>query len=164
MEESMIAEEILKDQFQNLDQQTIQVKELPEKSQDFLNDHKLIKKQNRNKTKQNKNTTTRIKSRNFLSNIVYAGVNNKDIVDKNFCFDTYVLITKNINRFLLERKISDQPKHEMIYLLWKECMPVDFFNFIYKKENFSYLNSKNVLDPKVSDIVWKFIKEDENNF
>ena len=54
MEESMIAEEILKDQFQNLDQQTIQAEELPQKSQDFLHDNKLIKKQNKNKTKQKK--------------------------------------------------------------------------------------------------------------
>ena len=43
-------------------------------------------------------------------------------------------------------------------------MPDDFYKFICKKENFSYLNSKNVLHPKVSDIVWSFIAEDENNY
>ena len=57
-------------------------------------------------------------------------------------------MAKNINPFSLERIINDQAKHEMIYMLWKECMPICF-----QKENFSCLNSKNVLHPKVSDIV-----------
>ena len=99
-----------------------------------------------------------------MSNIAYAGDNDKDIVEKNLYFDRYVFRTKNITPFSLERKISDQSKHEMIYILWKECMPVDFYKFICRKENFSYLNSKNLLHLKVSDIVWKFIEEDENNF
>ena len=72
-------------------------------------------------------------------------------------------MTKNINPFSLERKLYDQSKHEMIYMLWKDCMQDDFYKFICKKENFSYLNSKNVLLPKVSNIVWSFIKENENN-
>ena len=83
---------------------------------------------------------------------------------KNFCFDMYVLKTKYINPFSLECKINDQVKHEMIYILWKVCMPDDFYKFICKKENFSYLNSKNVLHPKVSDIVWNYINENENNY
>ena len=94
-----------------------------------------------NSSKKKKNTTTRIKSNiasNILSNIVYTGVNDNDIVDKNFCFDKYVLITNSINPFSLERKISDQSKHEVIYMLWKDCMPVDFYKFICKKENLSY--------------------------
>ena len=44
MAEVMITQEKLKDQFQNLVQQTIQAEELSEKSQDFLHDNKLIKK------------------------------------------------------------------------------------------------------------------------
>ena len=74
------------------------------------------------------------------------------------------MITKNINPFLLERKIFNQSKHEMACMLWKECMPINFDKFICKKENFSYLNSKNVLHPKVSDIVSEFIEKDEKNF
>ena len=73
-------------------------------------------------------------------------------------------MTKNINPFSLERRLFDQSKYEMFYMLWKDCMPCDFYKFICKKENFSYLNSKNVLHPKVSDIVWSFTAEDENNY
>lgn len=68
-------------------------------------------------------TTTRIKARNFLPNIAYNSVIDQDIFTKTFCFNTYVLLTKNLNLFSLERKITDQSKHEAIFMLWKNCMP-----------------------------------------
>ena len=52
----------------------------------------------------------------------------------------------------------------MIYMLWKECMPNDFYKYICTKENFLYLNGKNVLYPKVAEIIWKFIQANEKNF
>ena len=43
-------------------------------------------------------------------------------------------MTKNLNPFCLKRKITNQNKHEAIYMLWKECMPTDFYKFICKQE------------------------------
>ena len=68
-------------------------------------------------------------------------------------------MTKNLNPFLLERKLGDPNKHEMIYKLWKECMPTEFYQYICLEENFVYLNGKNVLYAKVSKIIWKFIEK-----
>ena len=47
-------------------------------------------------------TSSRIKTRNFLSNSSYTGVKSEDFVDNNFTFDTITLLTKNINPFSLE--------------------------------------------------------------
>ena len=57
-----------------------------------------------------KNTTTRIKSRNFLSNIAYVGINKEDYYNKIFIFDGYLLLTKNLNPFSLDRKLADKKK------------------------------------------------------
>ena len=38
----------------------------------------------------------------------------------------------------------------------------NFYKFICSEEKFLYLNGKNVLDPKIANIVWKFIQADEN--
>ena len=65
-----------------------------------------------------KYTTTRIKSRNFLSNIVYVGINREDFYNQKFLFDVYLLITKNLNLFSLDRKLTDKNKHEMLHMLW----------------------------------------------
>ena len=154
MAEAMITEEILKNQFnRRFKQKTFQKK---------AKISCMIINPSKKKTK--KNITTRIKSRNYLLNIAYADVNDNDIIDKNFFFDMYVLITKNINPFSLERKIADQTKYELIYMLWKECMLGKFYKFICRKKFFTYLISKNVLHPKVSNIVRNFIAEDETNY
>ena len=50
------------------------------KSQDFFQDNNTLGK---------RYTTTRIKSRNFLSNIAYVGINKEDYYNENFVFDVY---------------------------------------------------------------------------
>ena len=59
-----------------------------------------------NNTSRKKYTTTRIKSRNFLSNIAYVGINKEDYYNKKFIFDVYLLVTKNLNPFYLDRKLA----------------------------------------------------------
>ena len=47
-----------------------------------------------------KHSPTRIKSRNFLSNISYTDINKKDFYIENLILDVYVLLLKNLNHFL----------------------------------------------------------------
>ena len=47
------------------------------------------------------------KSRNILTNILYTGMKEEDLFDRSFVFDVYVLTTKTLIRFSLERKIFD---------------------------------------------------------
>ena len=101
-----------------------------------------------------KYTTTRMKLRNFLSNIAYVGINKEDYYNKNFILDVYSL----------NRKLAYKTKHEMIYMLWKECMPTEFYKHICLEKNFVYLNGKNVLQPKVLQIISEFIEADDNNY
>ena len=55
-----------------------------------------------------KYTTTRIKSRKFLSNIAYVGINKEDFYNENSIFDVYLLVRKNLNPFSLDRKLADK--------------------------------------------------------
>ena len=91
------------------------------KSPDFFQDNKPS-----NKRSERKYTTTRIKSRNFLSNISYVGINKEDFYNENFNFDIYLLVNKNLNPFSLDRKLNDPNKHEMVYMIWKEYMLAAF--------------------------------------
>ena len=92
------------------------------KSQDFFQSNK--------DKKEGKYTMTRIKVRNLLSNISYVGINREGFYNENFIFDVYLLITKNLNPFSLDRKLTDKNKHEILYMLWKECMPRKFYQHI----------------------------------
>ena len=73
-------------------------------------------------------TTTRIKSRNFLSNISYVGINKEDFYNQNFVFDIYALMTTNLNPFSLDRKLSDQNKHEWSTWSGKNACLANFIN------------------------------------
>ena len=139
----------------NNDNIQVEVMDESAKSPDFFQGNKSIER---------KYTTTRIKSRNYLSNIGYVGINKEDFYNENFIFDVYLLITKNLYPFSLDRKLNDKNKHEMIYMLWKGCMPQKFYQHICKEKSFIYLNGENVLQPKVSEIINDFVKEADENY
>ena len=69
-----------------------------------------------------------------------------------------------VGPFLLDRKLNDQNKHEMIYMLRKECMPHKFYKHICKEKNFLYLNVKNVLQPEVSESITEILKKGSENY
>ena len=135
------------------DDVNLQVLDKSAKSQDFFQDNNPPGK---------RYTNTRIKSRNFLSNIAYVGINKEYFYNENFIFDVFLLVTKNLNPFSLDRKLADKNKHEMIYMLWKECMPRNLYRHICKDQNFLYLNGKNVLQPKVLEIIHDYLKESDD--
>ena len=47
----------------------------------------------------------------------YVSINKEDFYNRNFVFDIKTLLTKNLNPFLLDTKLNDQKKHEMICIL-----------------------------------------------
>ena len=102
---------------------------------------------------------SRIKSRNFLTNILYNGVKEEDLFDRNFIFDVAALIAKNINPFSLERKIFDIKNREIVYIFWDDCIDSEFCKHICLLEMFIYLNEKNILH---FVFVWKHIENDKN--
>ena len=77
--------------------------------------------------------------------------------------DVFVLLVKNLNPFSLTRKITDKTKHEMVYLLWRECIPSEFYRYICEEKNFIYLNGRDVGQPGVLEIVEGFINQGKQN-
>ena len=110
-----------------------------------------------------KYSPTRTKSRNFLCNISYTGINKNDFYNKSFILDVYVLLVKNLNPFSLQRKLSDKLKQEMVYMLWRECIPIEFYRHICEEKNFVYLNGRDVGQPGVLEIVGNFIDQEKEN-
>ena len=83
------------------------------------------------------------------------------LFDRSFVFDIYVLTAKNINPFSLERKIFDIKNREMINMFWEDCNEPSFYKHICQSENFLHLNRKNVIYPRVSEIVMNYIEADK---
>ena len=139
----------------------------PEKNQNFSQQAPADKTVNRHKVRYTatriKYSPTRIKSRNFLSNIFYTGISKNGVYNENFILDVYELLVKNLNPFSLSRKITDKTKHEMVYMLWRECIPSEFYRYICEEKNFIYLNGRDVGQPGVLEIVGGFIDGGKQN-
>ena len=139
---------------------------IKEENQDFSQqtEHKIV---NRHKIRYTaariKYFPTRIKSRNFLSNISYTGISKNDFCNENFILDLYLLLVKNLNPFSLSRKVTDKTKHEMVCMLWRECIPPEFYRYICEELNFIYLNGKDVGQPGVLEIVGGYIDQGKQN-
>ena len=87
----------------------------------------------------------------------------KKTYNENFILDIFVLLVKNLNPFSLCRNFSDKTKLEMVYMIWREYIPVDFYRYICKEENFIYLNGRDVGHAGVLEIVGKFIDQRKEN-
>ena len=140
--------------------------QLPEESQSFsqqvppaskiVDQHKV-----RYTSTRTKYSPTRIKSINFLSNISYTGISKNDFYNENFILDVYVLLV--LNPFSVTQKINDKTKHKMVYMLWRECIPSEFYQFICEKKKFVYLNGRDVGQPRVLETVGNFINQGKQN-
>ena len=139
--------------------------QLPKKSQDFSPPERSILNRHRIKytATRIKYSPTRVKSRNFLSNITYTGISKDDFYNESFILDIFILLVKNLNLFSLQRKISDKLKHEMIYMLWRECIPSEFYRYICQDDKFKYLYGRDVSQQGVREIVGKFINQNKDN-
>ena len=139
--------------------------DLLEKNQDFYPTESSIAKRQKVKylATRIKYSPTRVKSRNFLSSIGYTSISKCDFCNENFILDVYILLVRNLNPFSLQPKISDKFKHEITYMLWTECIPVEFYRYICEEENFKYLNGRDVSQPGVLEIVGRFIDQHKDN-
>ena len=108
-----MTEEISKEKVQEMNQvlkdAVIEMEQKPENDHDFSLLEEPNQKQESVMAKHLKRrikpyTSSRIKTRNFLSNISYTGVKSEDFADNNFTFDTITLLTKNINQFFVGTK------------------------------------------------------------
>ena len=143
----------------------LQQSNLQEKNQHFFPTEKSIVKRHkiRYMATRIKYSPIRVKSRNFLSNISYTGISKGDFYNENFILDMYILLVKNLNPFSPQRKTSDKLKHDMVYMLWRECIPPQFYRYICQDENFKYLNGRDVSQPVVLEIIGTFIDQNKGN-
>ena len=132
--------------------------DLSQPSDKIINIHKI-----RYTAMRIKYSPTRIKSRNFLSNISYTSINKNDFYNETFILDIYALLVKNLNPFSLQRKISDKLKLEIVYMLWTECIPQEFYRHICEEKSFAYLNGRDVGQPGALEIVGSFIDQGKKN-
>ena len=99
-------------------------------------------------------SSTKIKARNFLTNVSYNRITTVDYKNKNFVIDCFTFLILYLNPFYLERKFESSTEREFVNVLWMFLMPSNLYNFINQNENMTTLNKIKIkfVDVKKNDI------------
>ena len=68
-------------------------------------------------------SSTKIKARNFLTNVSYNRITTVDYKNKNFVIDCFTFLILYLNPFYLKRKFESSTEREFVNVLWMFLMP-----------------------------------------
>ena len=128
-------------------------KTMKELNQDIFLDDKAIKNY----------SSTKIKARNFLTNVSYNRITTADYRNNNFVIDCFTFLILYLNPFYLERKFETNVEREFVNTLWMFLMPGNLYSFITLNENMKTLNKIKIKYQDAKEIVIGFIKHDQSN-
>ena len=124
-----------------------------ELNQNIFLDDKAIKKYNNSK----------VKARNFLSNVSYNRITKLDYRNQNFVVDCFTFLILYLNPFYLERKFESNVEREFINVLWLFLMPNNLYDYIHQNDNMTTLIKLKVKYPDAKKIILDFLKHDQGN-
>ena len=126
----------------------------------YLDDKELLKKERKEKKKY---SSTKVKARNFLTNISYNGIKNKDYENKTFVIDIFAYLILYFNPYNINGKFETDIEKSYVNILWSQLLPESFYSFVSKKENFQILNKKNSRFQDAVEIVKLYTEIDSKN-
>ena len=121
----------------------------------FLSDKDL-------KKEKKKYSSTKVKARNFLTNISYNGLKQKDYENRSFVIDIFAYLILYFNPYNINGKFETELERAYINILWSMLMPQNFYIFVSKKENIQLLNKKNAKFQDAVEVIQLFIENAEN--
>ena len=126
---------------------------MKELNQNIFLDDKAIKGYN----------NTKVKARNFLTNVSYNRITIADYRNKNFVIDCFTFMILYLNPFYLERKFETIIERDFVNVLWTFLMPSKLYNHITRDDNMKTLNRIKIKYQDAKDIMITFLFNDPSN-
>ena len=117
------------------------------------------KKRKRQRASKTPYSSTKMKARNYLTNISYRRISDKDFTNANFVIDMLSYILLYVKPFFLTATYDDNEKRNMVKMLWEKCLPARFYEHIKKTDNFTILNSGKLTFNQSKNIVLAYIQQ-----
>ena len=112
----------------------------------------------------NRYRSTKVKARNFLTNVSYNRIKDSDYQNKSFVIDCFSFILLYLNLFYLERKFETIIERDYVNLIWSYMMPENLYNFICMEDNYRILNKLKLKFHETNEIIKIFIENDSTHF
>ena len=108
-------------------------------------------------------SSTKVKARNFLTNVSYNRITAIDYKNRSFVIDCFTFMVLYLNPFYLERKFETSTEREFVNVLWCFLMPSSLYNFINQNKNMTMLNKIKIKYVDVKKLMLEFVQCDEGN-
>ena len=118
-----------------------------------------IKKINNNKRKY---SSTKVKTRNILTNLSYLRVNRLDFDNKSYVLDFVTFIIQYLNVFSLDLKLETELEKNMLMFIWENCLPSKLTEFISSKHHYDTLSAPNSKFKDVYQIIHNYMSYEPN--
>ena len=106
---------------------------------------------------------SKVKARNFLTNVSYNRITTADFKNKNFVIDCFTFMILYLNPFYLERKFETIIERDFVNVLWTFLMPSKLYNHITGNDNMKTLNKIKIKYQDAKDIMIAFLFNDPTN-
>ena len=126
---------------------------MKELNRNIFSDDKAIKSYNNSK----------VKARNFLTNVSYNRITAADYKNKNFVLDCFTFMIIYLNPFYLERKFESLIEREFVNVLWAYLMLNQLYVHISGEANIKTLNKIKIKYQDAKDIIIAFLLKDPFN-
>ena len=126
---------------------------LKELSRNIFSNDKAIKTYN----------SSKVKARNFLTNVSYNRISTHDFKNENFVIDCYTFMIIYLNPFYLERKFESIIEREFVSVLWSYLMPNQLYVFISSDANMLTLNKIKIKYQDGKNIIIAFVNNNAEN-
>ena len=96
-------------------------------NQDFSqegNDVKKKKKAAATALARKRCSTTKVRARNFLTNIGYRRYKKSDSNYGNFVIDVYSFLLQNLHPLMIDRKFDNENDRQCVKMMWQKCLPI----------------------------------------
>ena len=103
-------------------------------NQDFSqegNDVKKKKKAAARALDRKRCSTTKVRARNFLTNIGYRRYKKSDSNYGNFVIDVYSFLLQNLHPLMIDRKFDNENDRQCVKMMWQKCLPQQFTRYIF---------------------------------
>ena len=107
--------------------------------------------------------SSKVKARNFLTNVSYNRISTADFKNENFVIDCYTFMIIYLNPFYLERKFESIIEREFVNVLWSYLMPNKLYFFISSDANMAILNRIKIKYQDGKNIIIAFVNENTEN-
>ena len=108
-------------------------------------------------------SSTKVKARNFLTNVSYNRITAVDYRNNNFVIDCFTFLVLYLNPFYLERKFESSVEREFVNVLWAFLMPSNLYDFINENDNMTTLNKIKIKYVDVKKMMLQFLQRDQDN-